>query len=237
MHFQRSRNLLAIICFILLSSTSKTLIPANEKSLFPSAFTIVCSCCRSVVSKGSSNEKTLPVPTLLLTRRYPPWSSTSFRVIASPRPVPPYLRVVFASAWLKNSKIVSSFCSSMPIPVSVTENCIKVGVSSLARDTFTLISPFSVNFKALPIRFVSIWFSLIESPATTSGSSRPKSRERSIPLSAALKVNILINPLICSFRLNSIFSNWIPVASILLKSRISLTIDMSWLPENSRVFR
>ena len=47
-------------------------------------------------------------------------SSTSALQIASPSPVPPYLRVIEGSAWLKDSKSPSSCSSVMPMPVSVT---------------------------------------------------------------------------------------------------------------------
>jgi hypothetical protein len=40
--------------------------------------------------------------------------------IASPRPLPPYLRVVEESAWAKGEKIEVSFSGSMPMPVSLT---------------------------------------------------------------------------------------------------------------------
>ena len=39
-----------------------------------------------------------------------------------PRPVPPYLRVVVPSACWNGSKMIASFSSEMPMPVSVTAN-------------------------------------------------------------------------------------------------------------------
>ena len=46
------------------------------------------------------NEKRVPLPASLSTQMRPPSSSASWRQIARPSPVPPYLRVVDASTWL-----------------------------------------------------------------------------------------------------------------------------------------
>ncbi len=48
------------------------------------------------------NQKVEPSPSLLLTLMEPPISSTSFRQIARPNPVPPNFRDVEASAWVKD---------------------------------------------------------------------------------------------------------------------------------------
>ena len=60
------------------------------------------------------------VPARSPTRISPFINPTSFLEMTSPRPVPPYFRVVEPSAWLNASK--SRFCpfSSMPMPVSRT---------------------------------------------------------------------------------------------------------------------
>ncbi len=42
--------------------------------------------------------------------------------MVKPRPVPPYLRVVDESAWVKGEKIDSCFSAGMPMPVSATVN-------------------------------------------------------------------------------------------------------------------
>ncbi len=67
--------------------------------------------------------------------------------IARPRPVPPYLRVVDASACVKALKMVANLSSGMPIPVSLTE---KRSVTVMCgfrfaihvQDNFALISEF-----------------------------------------------------------------------------------------------
>src|ERR1044071_2085551 len=50
----------------------------------------------------------------------PPMSVASWRLIASPRPVPPKRRVVEPSSCTKASKIAAWFSGRMPVPVSTT---------------------------------------------------------------------------------------------------------------------
>ena len=59
---------------------------------------------RSVPAAAASvNQKVLPWPSSLSAPISPPISSTSRLEIASPRPVPPYRRVVEPSAWVNGS--------------------------------------------------------------------------------------------------------------------------------------
>ena len=60
----------------------------------------------------------LPSPSLLDTPQSPPMSATSWLLMASPRPVPPYFREVDVSAWTKGWKIAPSLSGAMPSPVS-----------------------------------------------------------------------------------------------------------------------
>ena len=62
----------------------------------------------------------------LSARMMPPISSASFLLMASPRPVPPYLRVVLASAWLKLWKSLARPASERPMPVSRTLMCLSL---------------------------------------------------------------------------------------------------------------
>ena len=64
------------------------------------------------------------LPTLGVLRSWisPPSSEDSSRLMARPRPVPPYLRLVDASACWNASKIIFCFSSGMPMPVSDTSN-------------------------------------------------------------------------------------------------------------------
>jgi hypothetical protein len=61
----------------------------------------------------------LPSPSVLDKRISPPSNAASSREMASPRPVPPYLRLVPASACWNASKMSFCFSGAMPIPVSL----------------------------------------------------------------------------------------------------------------------
>ena len=65
--------------------------------------------------------KLLPCPApALSTHMAPPINSASSLLIARPRPVPPYLRVVEESAWLNFWNRRDLPCSDSPMPVSRT---------------------------------------------------------------------------------------------------------------------
>ena len=55
-------------------------------------------------------------------RDVPPIISQNLRVIVRPRPVPPYLRVVDASAWVKASNTFATCSGVIPMPESFTAN-------------------------------------------------------------------------------------------------------------------
>ena len=57
----------------------------------------------------------------------PPSRFDSSRLIASPSPVPPYLRFVLASACWNASKMMRCFSGGIPMPVSETSNAITTG--------------------------------------------------------------------------------------------------------------
>jgi len=65
----------------------------------------------------------LPDPGMLSAQIFPPINSTRRFEIAKPRPVPPNLRVMDASACEKLSKIVERRSVGIPMPVSETEKC------------------------------------------------------------------------------------------------------------------
>ena len=85
----------------------------------------------------------------LSTHIVPPISSASRLLIARPRPVPPYLRVVDESAcendW--NSRLMPS--AYRPMPVSRTANVQLGSPFAVATVTVSTTSPSSVNFTAL----------------------------------------------------------------------------------------
>ena len=115
---------------------------------------------------GRYSVKVQPLPGALFRWISPPSSVASSRVIASPRPVPPYLRLVPASACWNASKISFCFSRGMPMPVSDTSNAITAGAvfstgcSALqpptAAETLRRTPPSAVNLKAFDSRFFRI---------------------------------------------------------------------------------
>ena len=102
----------------------------------------------------------------------PPSSLASSRLMARPRPVPPYLRLVLASACWKASKMIFCFSGGMPMPVSATSKAITVGAwlrigcrgsSRSPPQSVSRTPPFSVNLKALDNRFFSTCCRRLES--------------------------------------------------------------------------
>lgn len=119
------------------------------------------------LSSGISNQKVEPTPGSDSTPMRPPIRSTMRLEIARPRPVPPYSRVVEASAWVKawNSRPCASF--GMPMPVSRTSkrNRCCAAVSPMRRRV-TVTEPRSVNLTELLTRLPSTWRSRTGSPRT-----------------------------------------------------------------------
>ena len=71
---------------------------------------------------GKRTVNTEPLPGSLDTSMSPPIIRQKWRVMTSPSPLPPYFRVVDASAWLKalNNRLICS--ADMPMPESDTWN-------------------------------------------------------------------------------------------------------------------
>ena len=117
---------------------------------------------------------------LLSAHILPPIRLVRRLLMANPRPVPPYLREVEESAWLKdwNSRPIRS--AGMPMPVSRTLNSsatafdFPVSGNADARDTFITTSPCSVNLTALPSRLIRIWRRRVTSPRMAGGTSFSK---------------------------------------------------------------
>ena len=113
------------------------------------------------------NQNVEPSRGTLSTPISPPMSSTSCLLIASPRPVPPYRRVVEPSSWEKQSKIIDWLERLIPTPLSSTSNLISSDADdSLKTENRATTSPLSVNFTALPMRFTRTWRSRNGSPRT-----------------------------------------------------------------------
>ena len=103
----------------------------------------------------------------------PPISSASRRLIARPRPVPPYLRVVDESTCEKD-------WNSRPIALGREADAgvaHREGQLDLVRPrrasalTVSTTSPVSVNFTALESRLSRIWRRRVTSPRIAAGTS------------------------------------------------------------------
>ena len=108
--------------------------------------------------------KVEPCPGALATVMSPPIMRQRRRLIARPSPVPPYLRVVEASAWVNSSNSFAICSGVIPMPVSeiamVTQSR---PPSSGRRLTSIRIMPRSVNLLALLARLSSAWRSRVGS--------------------------------------------------------------------------
>ncbi len=184
--------------------------------------------------------KALPAPGRLATRIRPPMSPTIRLQMASPRPVPPYWRVIPPSAWVKASKSFARWSDSMPIPVSRTPTArVRPGSASSdsgavrVRRTQTTTRPRSVNLKALEIRFIRTWRRRNGSPIRPSGTDGWTSITISTGRSEFRSPNISqVSPTI-SRREKGISSMSRRPASILEKSRMSL---MRWSRDRPEVW-
>ncbi|MNQ90313.1 hypothetical protein D3C85_1056490 [compost metagenome] len=114
----------------------------------------------AATATGNRTLKREPRPGTLSRLISPSRASTSWRVMASPRPVPPKRRLVEPSICWKAWNMRSCWSSDMPMPVSRTakrstsrSSAAAVGSSSTESST----SPCSVNFSALDSRLRSIW--------------------------------------------------------------------------------
>ena len=103
--------------------------------------------------------------------------------IASPRPVPPYWRVVELSACENALNIRSSLSCGMPIPVSRTSKLKRDAVAGVSpRLTLTRIVPAGVNLMAFESRLDRIWRRRVLSPMTACGKSAANEASSRRPL-------------------------------------------------------
>src|SRR5882724_3438802 len=89
-----------------------------------------------------------PLPGSLVTVTSPPIIRTSLRVMARPRPVPPYCRAVEESAWVNSSNSLACCAGVIPMPVSATANSIQLRPLTTFL-TCSVTSPCLVNLQAL----------------------------------------------------------------------------------------
>src|SRR5262249_47870667 len=121
-------------------------VPIISPASSPSSSSAACS-----TRIGSVTRKVAPCPSCDSTSIEPPCISTMRFEIASPRPVPPFFRVLELSTCWNSSKILPWSSAAMPGPVSrtVSTKCRSTAIAPIAT------SPSSVNLTALPTRFSS----------------------------------------------------------------------------------
>ena len=96
----------------------------------------------------------------------PPCSDTTSLTIASPRPLPPCLRVMLPSACLKRSKMISRSAASMPGPLSDTP----ISTHPFSDCSATSIEPpAGVNLIAFDSRLISTRSSMSGSTSAITG--------------------------------------------------------------------
>src|SRR5262245_46160122 len=177
---------------------------------------------------GMRTLKVDPRPTADSTQIRPPWSSTIRLAMESPRPVPPFLRVLEVSACWNSSKIRCRSSWAMPGPVSATVT------TNASRSRWAPIrtSPASVNLIAFPTRFRSTWASRRSSPRPA-GRSGATTTRRPSPFSATSDSTWVTTACTtsCSEYSVSTSSSW--PASILERSRTSLIRPRRCLPLRS----
>jgi hypothetical protein len=127
--------------------------------------------------------------------------------------------------------------AAIPIPVSRTSNPMATASPS-RRTTFTarVTDPRSVNFTALPSRFVITCPIFTGSPASRAGTSGSKRRSRAMPFSSTFTCIPTMIPCTSWRRSNTRSSSRTLPAAILLKSRMSL-ISASRLSDAERSVR
>ena len=119
---------------------------------------------------GTRSANVDPSPGILSTVTSPPIKRASFPVIASPSPVPPYRRVVDASAWEKAWNRSPTCSAVIPMPVSLTRKTTKSPSSPCSRVRTSRIAPFVVN------RLSRTWCLRLTGQKTTSLGREPDSR-------------------------------------------------------------
>ena len=113
-----------------LSSTTSTRRPGGIATSASSTGVATAPAGIAATTNGSVNPKVAPRPGSLSTASVPPMRWTSSRAMASPRPVPPWTRVVDVSACVNAVKSCACASGVMPIPVSRTSNLTRTRSSS-----------------------------------------------------------------------------------------------------------
>ena len=111
----------------------------------------------------------------------------------------------------------------MPMPVSSTATVRRRTLPSMVVVARTVTAPFSVNFAAFDTKLVKTWRTRPGSPMTLSGSSGSKANTKSTPFSNIFPASNVAASLSTVLGRKGTCSNSTFPASILLKSRMSLS--------------
>ncbi len=191
---------------------------ASELITITRAASAPVACWRSpmTLSSGISNQNVEPRPGSDSTPMRPPIRSMMRLQIARPKPVPPYSRVVEASACAKERNRRACWSGAMPIPVSRTWKRSRCWARvSPRRRSWMSTLPRSVNLMALPIRLPSTWRRRIGSPRTSSRTDGSISRLRRSWRPSAVRCSNWMTPSSSSRRLKVVISSSSLLASSL----------------------
>ncbi len=130
----------------------------------------------SATRNGRVMAKRLPLPSSEVTTTSPPSRLQRRLVMASPRPVPPNLRVVEESAWVKAWNSLACCSGVMPMPESDTSKTMLRPFGPSVRRTSRPTRPSLVNLQALLTRLsrdclslvTSVWIDSTPGPIDTS---------------------------------------------------------------------
>src|SRR5215469_16125454 len=177
---------------------------------------------------GRRTVKTEPLPGSLATVTSPPIMRASLRVIARPRPVPPYRCAVDESACVNSANSLACCSAVMPMPVSATANSIQVRPSTTLR-TFSLTSPCVVNLQALLNRLSRICRSRMGSTVSAPSFSSASTTRRFLFCSASWRAVPTTSSISGAKFTASRLSSSLP-ASIFERSSTWLMRPRRWVP-------
>ena len=138
-----------------------------RRSVGPPAASAEASGFASATTAGSVMVKAVPLPGTLCTVTSPPIIWQKRRVMASPSPVPPNLRVVEASAWVKAWKSFSDLLGGHADAGVRHAKHDPVAASMFRRLASSVIVPSWVNLAALDSRLNRPWRTLVRSARIT----------------------------------------------------------------------
>src|SRR5262249_14191744 len=206
------------------SSMTRTRSAVGERR--PSAPVELFTCESGLA--GRRSVKTEPLPSSLVTVTSPPIRRASLRVMAKPRPVPPYCREVEESACVNSSNNLACCSGVIPMPVSATAISIQSRPSTTLL-TRSLTSPCWVNLQALLNRLSRICRSRMGSTVKLPRLSGLSTTRRFLLCSASCRAVPMMSSSSGATLTVSGLSSSLP-ASILERSSTWLMSPRRWVP-------